>query len=514
MAVRRPEIEDLTRIADSFGMKLSATQIKDFKAIIDPMMATYDRLDQLVEPVLEVKYPDRRSWEPTAKENPYGGWAWRCEVKGAASGPLAGKTVALKDNVCFAGLPMMCGSNLLRGFIPDFDATLVTRILDAGGTVLGKAICESLCFAGNSHTSDSGIARNPYDLARTPGGSSTGCGALVAAGAVDLAIGADQAGSVRCPAAYCGIVGLKPTYGLVPYTGMGPMELTFDHAGPMARTAAEVALLLEVIAGPDGLDPRQPGKLVAGKYVSALDGNVRGMRVGIVKEGFGLTGVPRSEPEVDDAVRDAAHALTRLGCEVGELSLPWHRDGFHVWSGIACEGILGFMLEAGGAGRHWKGVYPTALIETFDRAMHTKADQLSVSAKTFALFGRYIRETTYGHYYAKAQNLSRVMTAAHDEALARFDVLVMPTEAMVAPLIPPSDASIEEQVLRAIENIVNTAPTNISGHPALSVPCAMSRGLPIGMMIIGRHGEDATILKLADAFQREIFIPPPPPVLV
>ncbi len=511
MPTRKPALEDLARIADSFGMKLSAAQVRDFKAIIDPMMATFDRLDQLAEPALEVKYPDRRNWQPTEKENPYGAWYWRCEVKGAATGPLAGKTVALKDNVCFAGLPMMCGSNLLRGFVPDFDATLVTRILDAGGTILGKAVCESLCFAGNSHTSDSGIVRNPYDPARTPGGSSTGCGALLAAGAVDLAIGADQAGSVRCPASYSGIVGLKPTYGLVPYTGMGPMELTFDHAGPMARTAAEVALLLEAIAGPDGLDPRQPGNLVAGKYVSALTGNVRGMRVGIVKEGFGLTGVPTFEPDVDDAVREAAHALARLGCEVGELSLPWHRDGFQVWSAIACEGILGFMLEGGGAGRHWKGVYPTALIETFDRAMHTKADQLSVSAKAFAILGRYVRETTHGHYYAKAQNLSRVLRAAHDEALKRFDVLVMPTEAMKAPLIPPRDTPIGEQILRAVENIVNTAPTNISGHPALSVPCAMSQGLPIGMMMIGRHGEDATILRLADALQREIFAPPAPP---
>ena len=347
MPTRRPALEDLTRIADSFGMKLSAAQVKDFKAIIDPMMATFNRLDQLSEPTLEVKYPGRKNWQPTEKENPYGGWYWRCEVKGAASGPLAGKTIALKDNVCLAGVPMMCGSNLLKGFIPDFDATLVTRILDARGTILGKAVCESLCFAGNSHTSDCGIVRNPYDPARTPGGSSTGCGALVAAGSVDLAIGADQAGSVRCPASYSGIVGLKPTYGLVPYTGMGPMELTFDHAGPMARTAADVALLLEVIAGPDGLDPRQPGNLGAGKYVRALTGKVRGMRVGIVKEGFGLTGVPTSEPDVDDAVREAAHALARLGCEVGEVSIPWHRDGFQVWSAIACEGILGFMFEGG-----------------------------------------------------------------------------------------------------------------------------------------------------------------------
>jgi len=511
MAVRPPTLEDLTRLSEAFGMKLSAAQVRDFKAIIDPMMATFDRLDALAEPTIPVKYPDRKNWQPSENENPYGGWAWRCEVKGAPDGPLAGKTVALKDNVCFAGMPMMCGSNLLRGFTPDFDATIATRILDAGGTILGKAVCESLCFAGNSHTSDSGIVRNPYDPRRTPGGSSTGCGALVAAGAVDLAIGADQAGSIRCPAAYSGIVGLKPTYGLVPYTGMGPMELTFDHAGPMARTARDTALLLEAIAGPDGLDPRQPGNLVAGKYLSALDGKVRGMRIGIVTEGFGLTGIPTSEPDVDEAVRDAAHALGRLGCPVREVSIPWHRDGFHVWSAIAGEGILGFMLESGGAGKYWKGAYPTALIEFFDRAMHTKADQLSVSAKAFAMFGRYISQTTYGHYYAKAQNLRRVMSTAHDEALKSFDVLVMPTEPIKPPLIPPPDLPIAESIMRAIENIVNTAPTNISSHPALSVPCAMLDGLPIGIMLIGRHGEDATILRLADAIQREIFAPPAPP---
>jgi amidase len=235
------------------------------------------------------------------------------------------------------------------------------------------------------------------------------------------------------------------------------------------------------------------------------------MRIGIVTEGFGLTGVPASEPDVDDAVRESAHSLTRLGCEVGEVSIPWHRDGFAVWSAIACEGILGFMLESGGAGKFWKGAYPTALIEFFDRAMHTKADQLSLSAKAFALFGRHIHETTYGHYYAKAQNLARVSRAAHDEALKRFDVLVMPTEPIKPPLIPPPDLPIAESITRTIENIVNTSPTNITGHPALSVPCAMIDGLPIGMMMIGRHGEDATILKLADALQRKIFMPPRPP---
>ena len=152
---------------------------------------------------------------------------------------------------------MMNGTSTLEGYVPDVDATIVTRILDAGGFILGKAVCESLCFSGGSHTSDTGPVRNPHNTDYTTGGSSSGSAALVAAGEVDLAIGGDQGGSIRIPASWCGIYGLKPTYGLVPYTGIFPIELTLDHTGPMARSVADVALLLEAIAGPDGLDPRQ-----------------------------------------------------------------------------------------------------------------------------------------------------------------------------------------------------------------------------------------------------------------
>ncbi|MBF6569294.1 MAG: amidase [Candidatus Binataceae bacterium] len=510
MSVKAPSIEDLTRISDSFGMRLSREQIQQFKQIIDPTLASYDRLDQLTEPTLEVKYPDRKNWKPTEKENPLGGWYWRCEIKGAPDGLLKGKTLAMKDNVCVANVPLMCGSRLLEGFVPKVDATIVTRILDAGGTILGKANCESLCCSGNSHTSDSGIVHNPHDLSRSPGGSSTGSGALVAAGSVDMAIGADQAGSIRIPCSWSGIYGLKPTYGLVPYTGIGPMELTIDHTGPMARSAREVALLLEAIAGPDGLDPRQRAGLMPQKYSQALTGDIKGLRFGVVKEGFGLNQPTRSQKDVDDAVREAAHALAKYGAQVKEISLPMHSDGFHIWAGIAGEGILSFMLEGGGAGRHWKGFYPTEMIETFARAMAEHADYLSDSAKLFALTGRYMREQYHGRYYAKAQNLARTLLAAYNEALKDCDVLVMPTTPVKAGKIPPKGCSLAESVQCALEPVPNTCPFNAVGLPALNVPCAVSEGLPVGMMFVGRMGEDATLLRAADVFQHKIFDTPIP----
>src|SRR5918911_2761076 len=170
---------------------------------------------------------------PTIEELRDNAWYWRCEIHGAPEGPLAGKTVAIKDNVCVAGVPMMNGSATLEGYVPEVDATVVTRILDAGGTILGKAVCEDLCFSGGSFTPHTGPVLNPRDPFRQAGGSSCGSAALVAAGDVDLATGGDQGGSIRIPSCWSGIVGHKPTHGLVPYTGVFPIELTLDHAGPM-----------------------------------------------------------------------------------------------------------------------------------------------------------------------------------------------------------------------------------------------------------------------------------------
>src|SRR5919197_3923334 len=254
MAVRRPEPEDLRAIANRFHFTIPDDDLPAFEALLEGFLTPYDRLEQLPEPRQQPRYPRDAGEAPRPEDNPLGAWAWRVRVHGAAGGPLAGRTIAIKDNVAVAGVPMRNGTVLLDRYTPDQDATVVERVLDAGATILGKSVCESLCFSGGNHTADSGPVRNPYDPARSTGGSSTGSAALVASGAVDLAIGGDQGGSVRIPSCWSGIYGLKPTWGLGPYIGAFPIEASLDHLGPMARSTRDVALLLSVLAGPDGLD--------------------------------------------------------------------------------------------------------------------------------------------------------------------------------------------------------------------------------------------------------------------
>src|SRR2546423_3278722 len=196
-----------------------------------------------------VKYPRTPGHRPGPEENRHNAWYRKTSVKGAPGGKLKGKRIALKDNICLAGVPMMNGASSLEGYVPDVGATIVTRMLDAGGTILGKVHCEYFCFSGGSHTSAAGPVHNPRKMGYSAGGSSSGSAAVVAAGEVEMAIGGDQGGSIRIPAAYCGVYGLKPTHGLVPYTGVFPIENTLDHTGPMTATVADNALLLEVLAG-------------------------------------------------------------------------------------------------------------------------------------------------------------------------------------------------------------------------------------------------------------------------
>ena len=501
MGPKEPSLDDLAQIAESYNLHLTDDDLESFQGLMEPILRSYARLDQLTEPTVPVKYPRTPGYRPQPADNPLGAWYWRCDLAGASSGSLAGKTVAIKDNVCVAGVPMMNGTSTLEGYVPDMDATIVTRILDAGGNILGKAVCESLCFSGGSHTSDTGPVHNPHQHDYSAGGSSSGSAALVAAGEVDMAIGGDQGGSIRIPAGWCGIYGLKPTYGLVPYTGVFPIELTLDHTGPMARSAADVALLLEAIAGPDDLDPRQRAGQQGEAYTQALTGDASGLRLAVVQEGFGWEGT--SESDVDAGVIEAVRVFERIGATVTNVSIPWHRDGLAVWQPIATEGATKLMVAGNSMGTNWKGHYITSLLDVFARGRLTRADDLSETTKLTLLAGQYMQDRYHGRYYAKAQNLARSLKAAYDGALNEHDLLVMPTLPMKATRIPPPDASREEYVQRAFEMLANTGPFNVTGHPAITVPCGMSGGLPVAMMLVGRVGEDATVLRAADAFQRQ-----------
>src|SRR5262252_8642922 len=236
MAVKRPTLAQLHEVSRDLGMTLSDEDARSFLGLMEGSFAAYDAVDAMPDYVPPVKYPRTPGYRPEGAENRYNAWYVKTTVKGMPSGKLTGKTIALKDNVCLAGVPMMNGASTLVGYVPDVDATIVTRILDAGGTIVGKAHCEYFCFSGGSHTCAAGPVHNPRKPGYSAGGSSSGSAALLAAGEVDMAIGGDQGGSIRIPAAYCGVYGMKPTHGLVPTPGIFPLELTLDHVGPMART--------------------------------------------------------------------------------------------------------------------------------------------------------------------------------------------------------------------------------------------------------------------------------------
>src|SRR5687768_4310836 len=250
MPVELPNPAALAAVADAYGLKLSAADVASFSPMVHGLLSSWDVVEDLYARSAPVA-PKRQWTRPEPADNPYNAWYVTTDITEGGEGPLAGRTVAVKDNTMVAGIPMMNGSTTLEGFVPTRDATMVSRLLAAGATITGKAVCEDLCFSGGSHTSRTGPVRNPWDLARSAGGSSSGSAALVASGQVDVALGGDQGGSVRIPSAYSGTVGHKPTFGLVPYTGAFPIELTIDHLGPITRTVADAALVLGVLAGED-----------------------------------------------------------------------------------------------------------------------------------------------------------------------------------------------------------------------------------------------------------------------
>ncbi|MSQ65123.1 MAG: amidase [Limnohabitans sp.] len=495
--VKRPTVDQMHAIVDSLHMNMSSREVAEYLEIMEGTFQAYDRLTQLPDNLPPVRYPRTPGIKPSPADNPLNAWAVKSEVRGAAHGPLSGKRVVLKDNICLAGVPMMNGASSLEGYVPDVDATLVTRILDAGGTIAGKAHCEYFCLSGGSHTCAAGPVHNPYRYGYSSGGSSSGSAALVGAGEIEMAIGGDQGGSIRMPASWCGIYGMKPTHGLVPYTGVMPIEATIDHAGPMTVTVADNALLLEVIAGADGLDPRQYNPRVD-RYTAALGRGVSGLRIGVLLEGFNRAD---SEPDVDQKVRQAADRYRAMGAIVEDVSVPMHMDGPAIWTAIAIEGLQAQMMNGNGMGFNWKGMYTTSLLDAH-AAWRGRADQLSPSLKVSMMAGEYFINNYRGHFYAKAQNLSRVLAKAYDDALSRYDLLLLPTLPMKATLIPPSNAPLKLIVQRALEMLGNTCPLDVTGHPAMSVPCGMSNGLPIGLQLVGKHWDESTIYRAAHAFEQ------------
>jgi amidase len=488
-------------IAASFGMGLDRQEASSFRGLMAGSITSYNRLDQLPEPKLPVKYPRTPGYRPGPEENRFNAWYWKTNITGSSNGILAGKRVAVKDNICVAGVPMMNGSRWLEGYVPEVDATVVTRVLDSGGIVAGKAACEDLCFSAGSHTCATGPIRNPHNPEYSTGGSSAGSAALVATGEVEMALGGDQGGSIRTPSAWCGVCGLKPTWGLVPMTGGMPISYSVDHCGPICNSVENVARLLTAIAGDDGHDPRTINAR-PGDFTAALGRGAKGLRIAILREGFGHPSGDSRSSATDRKVREAIGEFSVLGAVVDEVSVPMHYDGPHIWTGVILEGAAEMMIKGFAMGNNWPGYYTTSLQEAFARGWKSQPDDVSETVKLVLLLGEYMHRNYHNRYHAKAQNLRGLLRSAYNTVLGDYDLMVMPTIPFPATRIPPPDAPRETYVEAALNMQQNTCPFDVSGHPALTIPCAKIDGLPIGLMLVGKHFDEPTLIRAGEAFEK------------
>jgi amidase len=501
--IPRPGPEELQELAASWGFTVSAEEEAELLKVAEGVLQAFDLLESQpqarVEPVAAVRDPGRA---PEPDEDPLNALVRVCRVRAdGAEGVLSGMRLGVKDAIAIAGIPLTCGSRALEGFTPSEDSVVVDRILRAGGEIVGITNMDDLAFSGGGESSWYGPTLNPWDGTRSAGGSSSGSAAALFYDGFDVSLGGDQGGSIRAPASWCGVLGLKPTHGLVPYVGIAGIDQTLDHCGPMGRTAADVAALLQAIAGKDDADPRQRD-VPDSDYIGAVadaDDDLRGVRLGIVDEGFSA-GVD-AEPATAEAVRGAVERLRELGAEPVDVSLREHLQA----SGIAFAGFVEGMtnlLETGGNGIGWRGRYWEDLAPAFARGLTEHAQDLSAQVKLTMIAGRWLRRHYAGAIYAKAQNLRPWLRAAHDRALAEVDVLLLPTTPWRAHSL--SEVPLADRVFRGWQNLANTIPTDMTGHPAISLPLAEADGLPVGVMLVGRQFDDLRLLSIAATCERTL----------
>lgn len=506
-AIRRPSAEELVAVARQYGIDLNERERADYMELVEATLDSIEEIEEWPEPGFDLherEYTDRSgSYRPDSEEDPYNAWISKFRVEGADDGPLAGMEVGLKDSIALAGYELTCGSAVLEGYVPQIDATVATRLLDAGATIIGKLNMESFAWSGSSDTSDFGTVPTPHDTNHLAGGSSSGSGAAPATGDCDIAIGGDQGGSIRVPSAWCGLVGMKPTTGLVPYTGVVPIDRGYDHVGPQTRTVETNAKTLEAIAGEDvqdglRMDPRQPRGVEADDYADAIEEGIDDLSIGVLEEGFGWE---YSDEEVDETVREAVGTLEDLGASAETVSVDLHRLTVPVWTAAAVQGGIN-LLEGETVGTSFKGWYWTDMIQAFGKFRRARANEFPPTVKASMLTNGHLESERGIELYAKAKNLALDAEREYNRALDDHDALVMPTTPML-PYERDDDLGRVDRVGRTLINLSNTGMFDLTNHPALTVPCAKPEGLPVGLMLVGEHFDERTLYRIAGTFEAE-----------
>ena len=414
---------------------------------------------------------------------------------GETLGPLAGVPIALKDILCTRGVPTTCCSRILEHYVPPYDATVIQRLRDAGLVFLGKTNMDEFAMGSSTENSAFGPTRNPWDLERVPGGSSGGSAAALASLEAPLAIGSDTGGSIRQPAAFCGITGLKPTYGRVSRYGLVAFASSLDQIGPMTRDVRDCALLLQVIAGHDPLDSTSvPAQ--APDYAAALDEGVKGLRIGIPSEFFEYRGV-RVSREIEDVVRAAAATLEGLGAVCEEVSTPHLQYVIPIYYIIApAEASSNLARYDGVAYGYRTPAPPQDIVDLYERS---REEGFGPEVKRRIMLGTYaLSAGYYDAYYVKASQVRTLIRRDFEKAFEGHDVLLAP----VTPSLPFRLGEKTNDPVGMYLSDVCTIAANMAGLPAISLPCGYARGLPIGLQILGRPLDEATVLRAAHAFQQ------------
>ncbi|GAW27626.1 Asp-tRNA(Asn)/Glu-tRNA(Gln) amidotransferase subunit GatA [Carboxydocella sp. ULO1] len=421
----------------------------------------------------------------------------RRRQQGEELGPLAGIPFALKDNMCTRGIRTTCSSKILHNFIPPYNATVWDRLQAAGAVLVGKTNLDE--FAMGSSTENSGFfpTHNPYDLERVPGGSSGGSAAAVAAGEALFSLGSDTGGSIRQPAAFCGLVGLKPTYGLVSRYGLIAFASSLDQIGPFARTVRDCALITQTIAGHDPKDSTSAG-LPVPDYLQALEGGVKGLKVGVPREYYQVEGI---QPEIRAAVEKTIKALEDLGAEVGECSLPHTRYALATYYLIAPAEASSNLARYDGV-QYGLRVEGEDIVEMYKK---TRSQGFGPEVKRRIMLGTYaLSSGYYDAYYLKALKVRTLIKQDFDQAFARFDVLLSPTTPTVAFKFGEKAA---DPISMYLSDIF-TMSSNLAGIPAISIPVGLTDGLPVGVQFMGKAFDEATLFRVSYAVEQALLPAP------